>query len=67
MSRSLLHELFDAMWRTPDHRAPAGRRLRAITDAEINAAVAATEPPCGDVDCPCGGEGLTYHPRRNAR
>ncbi len=67
MSHSLLHELFDAMWRTPDHRAPGNRRPRAVTDAEIDAAIAATGPSCGDVDCPCGGEGLTYHPRRNVR
>lgn len=65
---SLLRELFDAMRRAPDHRAPTGHRLRAVTDAELDSAVAASGlPPCGDADCTCGGEGLAYHPRhRNA-
>lgn len=61
---SLLRELFDAVRRAPDHRAPMGRRLRAVTDAELDSAIAATElPPCGEVNCTCGGEGLTYRPR----
>ncbi|MGN6410061.1 MAG: hypothetical protein ACTHK9_01130 [Nitrobacter sp.] len=60
---SLLRELFDAVRRAPDHRAPAGERLRTITDAEIDAAIAASEPQCDDDNCTCGGEGLAYRPR----
>lgn len=62
---SLLRELFDAVRRAPDHRAPAGRRLRAVTDAELDSAITASGlPPCGEIDCTCGGEGLAYRPRR---
>jgi len=65
---SLLRELFDAVRRAPDHLAPSGRRLRAVTDAELDSAIAASERPrCADVDCTCGGEGLAYHPRRDVR
>ena len=63
MSRSLLRELFDAVARKPDHRAPAAQGLREVSDAEIEAALAADgRLPCENGDCICGGQ-LSYHPR----
>lgn len=66
MSRSLLRELFDAVARTPDYRAPAGRGLREVSDVEIEAALAAADlTPCSDETCTCGGSvRLPYRPRR---
>lgn len=62
---SLLRELFDAVRRAPDHRAPTRHRLRAATDAELEAAIAGSGglPPCDEANCVCDGEGLTYRPR----
>lgn len=63
MSRALLRELFDAVARKPDHRAPAARRWREVSDAEIEAALAADGGRrCDDGDCACGGQ-LSYHRR----
>lgn len=64
---SLLRELFDAVRRAPDHRAPSGHHLRTATVAEVDTAIAVSGlPPCGDADCACGSERLIYRPRRES-
>lgn len=64
MSRSLLRELFEAVTRPPDYRVPAGRSMREVSDAEIDAALAqAGLPPCTNSDCDCGQVRLPYRPR----
>ncbi len=65
MSGSLLRELFEAVTRPPEYRVPAGRSLREVSDAEIDAALAQAElPPCTTPDCDCGQVRLRYRPRR---